>query len=493
MIMNNPRGTNAPAELSEISMYSKDDDRLQNSGINRSTEKRTNSSPLEVRDENRNFLSELQKAIDTIDDYTRKLEKKDRSESENKVKPDKKEKDETAKQISAGLGTAAELRKSEEKLLSVLQKLENQAGPAKTEGKSDKLEEKKAPLEDKTPKAGKRKKAADADIDPESVIPGGASDEKQSGGSKGVENQSKNKALFGEQVKNEATGTNDTSEPIGGPESGEKKELKTSQSQKAESGFEMKSAEASAHPAAQKALDAAENKKQRADREKGSDRNRTGEIREVRQAKQEKLTVEVKPAETAKNGNPDTGTKDGSFLEQGKSGSRSNIPAEFTADTVQQDSASFKSRMVSLNHTQELAGRLRESVNSEIVRQAKIILKDASSGEIRLVLKPENLGNVRIRLDLQDNVIGGKIIVENSTVREIFRENIEHLQKAFAAQGMEAGALDVSVAGGESGTHDEQADNRDLSGSQVSSLRQMESNVPSVEIIREGSSLNMII
>ena len=92
---------------------------------------------------------------------------------------------------------------------------------------------------------------------------------------------------------------------------------------------------------------------------------------------------------------------------------------------------------------------LRGNANGEIVKQAGIILKNNNSGEIRLVLKPEKLGNVRIKLNLQDNNIVGKIIVENINVKEVFEHNLESLHRAFRQEGFQTSGLEVSVGGGE--------------------------------------------
>lgn len=89
--------------------------------------------------------------------------------------------------------------------------------------------------------------------------------------------------------------------------------------------------------------------------------------------------------------------------------------------------------------------QFQEALNHQIVRQAGFILKDNNSGEIKLLLKPEKLGQVNIRLNLSENNIVGKIIVENNTVREIFENNMEALSRAFRENGFLMGGMDVSV------------------------------------------------
>ena len=90
---------------------------------------------------------------------------------------------------------------------------------------------------------------------------------------------------------------------------------------------------------------------------------------------------------------------------------------------------------------------LSENMNTQIVKQSGIILRDNDQGEIRLVLRPEHLGKVRVRLQLNENQINGRIIVENAFVKEAFDQTLEDLYRAFRNSGFEAGALEVFVDG----------------------------------------------
>lgn len=94
-----------------------------------------------------------------------------------------------------------------------------------------------------------------------------------------------------------------------------------------------------------------------------------------------------------------------------------------------------------------LLAELRNTANTEIVKTSGIVLRDGGEGEIRLNLKPENLGNVRIRLALHDNQVTGRIVVDNSAVREVFEQNLDNLYRAFRDSGLNASGLEVTVGG----------------------------------------------
>lgn len=88
---------------------------------------------------------------------------------------------------------------------------------------------------------------------------------------------------------------------------------------------------------------------------------------------------------------------------------------------------------------------LRETGNAEIVNRAQFILKEQGAGEIRLTLKPESLGTVRINLSLDDNRVLGRIIVDSPEVKAAFDDNMADLRERMLKSGFAMGDLDVSV------------------------------------------------
>ncbi|MDR3019379.1 MAG: hypothetical protein LBU66_00575, partial [Treponema sp.] len=58
-----------------------------------------------------------------------------------------------------------------------------------------------------------------------------------------------------------------------------------------------------------------------------------------------------------------------------------------------------------------LARELHQNFNGDIVRHASMALRDGGEATIRLALKPDTLGNVKIRLEMTENKITGQIVV----------------------------------------------------------------------------------
>jgi flagellar hook-length control protein FliK len=90
--------------------------------------------------------------------------------------------------------------------------------------------------------------------------------------------------------------------------------------------------------------------------------------------------------------------------------------------------------------------RLREMAGTELLRASNLVLRDGG-GEIRLVLRPESLGSVRIRMNVVDNRIEGRIIVDTSAVKQVMDQSIDALGRALTAGGFQSASLQVSVGG----------------------------------------------
>ena len=124
-----------------------------------------------------------------------------------------------------------------------------------------------------------------------------------------------------------------------------------------------------------------------------------------------------------------------------------NIVVHRSGVPVSNGGQSFRSE--GSGDTQAIMSRsFQETLNNEIVRHSGIILRNGGEGELRLVLKPENLGSVRILLNLSGDHIEGQIIVENNTIKELFESHLLNLRNAFKEDGFESAALEVSVGNG---------------------------------------------
>jgi hypothetical protein len=130
-------------------------------------------------------------------------------------------------------------------------------------------------------------------------------------------------------------------------------------------------------------------------------------------------------------------------------------------------------------------GRLKDQAGSELLRASQLVLRDGG-GEIRLVLKPESLGSVRVRMNLVDNAIEGRIIVDSAAVKHVLDGSVDALRRALTAEGFQMGSLQVSVGG-----QDAQADQKRQPESAPTEVRRIaaqgfERSVPGVEDLSLG-------
>jgi hypothetical protein len=103
-----------------------------------------------------------------------------------------------------------------------------------------------------------------------------------------------------------------------------------------------------------------------------------------------------------------------------------------------------------------LAEQLTGDLSPNIVKQAAIVLRDGGEGTIRLSLKPETLGKVKIHLEMAENKVTGHIFVENEEALRAFEKEIHTLEQAFRDSGFADASLDTALGSGNGGNRREE-------------------------------------
>lgn len=65
--------------------------------------------------------------------------------------------------------------------------------------------------------------------------------------------------------------------------------------------------------------------------------------------------------------------------------------------------------------------------------------------EIRLILKPESLGDIRMTIQMDGDIVMARINVENQHVKQIIESNLQNLKNSLEEHNLHAGAFDVNV------------------------------------------------
>jgi flagellar hook-length control protein FliK len=118
-------------------------------------------------------------------------------------------------------------------------------------------------------------------------------------------------------------------------------------------------------------------------------------------------------------------------------GGARNAPADGRGDSAK-PAASFENFLVRV---------LQQNLNGSIVRQAQVMLREGGEGTIRLSLKPESLGKVKIHLEMAENKITGKIIVESGEGLRAFQHEMRSLEQTFRGEGFDGASLSLELDG----------------------------------------------
>ncbi|MDD2736626.1 MAG: flagellar hook-length control protein FliK [Desulfuromonadaceae bacterium] len=97
----------------------------------------------------------------------------------------------------------------------------------------------------------------------------------------------------------------------------------------------------------------------------------------------------------------------------------------------------------------------RQELQEQVFQQVKdrLVSHDVKPGnqQITLTLSPENLGEVKMSLNLQGQKLSVEIIAENRTVRDIIVQHTEALKESLARQNITMESFDVTTGGKGSG------------------------------------------
>jgi flagellar hook-length control protein FliK len=123
-----------------------------------------------------------------------------------------------------------------------------------------------------------------------------------------------------------------------------------------------------------------------------------------------------------------------------------------TVEAAQQpaaESASFvRAQMTMMSVEMKTAHVTMRSLEESVIMQVAQRLGDAvRSGvnEIRLTLRPESLGEVRIKIEMEGDIVSAKIHVENQQVKHIIENNFQSLKNALSGHNLQTGSFQVNV------------------------------------------------
>ena len=96
-------------------------------------------------------------------------------------------------------------------------------------------------------------------------------------------------------------------------------------------------------------------------------------------------------------------------------------------------------------NTQEFKHFLDRDASSSIVKHARFVFHNNSHSEVRILLRPAELGTMKLKLFMQNDAIHGKIIVDNMFARDAVENGIVDIQRIIRGQGFQGGSIDVDI------------------------------------------------
>lgn len=104
-----------------------------------------------------------------------------------------------------------------------------------------------------------------------------------------------------------------------------------------------------------------------------------------------------------------------------------------------------------------VAAFARSIKDQVVLKQVVMNLNNSQPGkvdEIHMVLKPENLGTITIKIEHSNNEIKGSFIVSNNDVKDIIKAGLPELKNTLANLGIKTDSLDVTVSDGNASAYD---------------------------------------
>ena len=121
-------------------------------------------------------------------------------------------------------------------------------------------------------------------------------------------------------------------------------------------------------------------------------------------------------------------------------------------DHMSERLARFETASSASNSTQR---SLSSQAMNQIVQRAVLSFRNGQN-EVRIDLKPEFLGHIRMQIVTESQQVAVKIMAENPFVKDMLDSNLNQLKADLQAQGLKVNELEVSVAhDSHNGTHNQ--------------------------------------
>ena len=112
---------------------------------------------------------------------------------------------------------------------------------------------------------------------------------------------------------------------------------------------------------------------------------------------------------------------------------------------VTETSTNQAARIISVSSRPASANINPQDIIRQLADNMRFDIRGSNVSEIRLTLRPENLGEVTMRIAAENGIVTASFVAENARVKEALEANMNQLRQALEEKGLEISQLTVSV------------------------------------------------
>lgn len=135
---------------------------------------------------------------------------------------------------------------------------------------------------------------------------------------------------------------------------------------------------------------------------------------------------------------------------------KAQIPLEFATDRIPFSVRSNDSQVVTQSTVTDTAqaraphnpANMYEAVLNQVVERINLVQLGPNGGEMRVFLRPEHLGDLQLKVRVDQDVVVAKFVAQSTEVKAIIEANLGQLRDALTQAGINVGRFEVTVAGG---------------------------------------------
>ncbi len=130
----------------------------------------------------------------------------------------------------------------------------------------------------------------------------------------------------------------------------------------------------------------------------------------------------------------------------------SNISSANKKETSDGNFFSFDKNTSNIRNDRELKAEINTAAKTpfadqlkDIINNSRINVRNDKNADITIKMNPENLGDMRVKMEMENGIIKANFTVATEEAKELLLQNIEELKNSLSSGGISIGEMKVSV------------------------------------------------